>query len=129
VHVFITFTPYQALGGNVSVLHSVRAGSNTGRQKTLLFVIFFSPSERTFRGSLNKATTALFHIDPDSFIIHYTRHYTVLSYRQHRNIKPQIQTVQYRSMGRNIFQSGNSRQKWLGTEAQKCLKHVNILKH
>jgi hypothetical protein len=44
-------------------------------------------------------------------------------------ISYQIQNVQYRSVGRNIFQPCNSRQKWFGIEPQKCLKQVNILKH
>jgi hypothetical protein len=82
----------------------------------------FPPSKRE-DVTLNEATTAFSHIDSDSFNIHYTRQYTILSYRQHRETKPQIQNVQYRSVGRNIFQPGNSRHKSLSTEPQVFKTH------
>jgi hypothetical protein len=129
VHVFITFTPYQALSGNVSVLHSVRAGSNTGQQKILLFVIFLSPSERTFRGYLKRGYNRFI---PHRFrSIHYSLHSTLHS--------PELQTASwYKTTNTNCsvqvggaqhFSIGQLTTKVAWHRGTKVFKHVNILKH
>ena len=124
----LRLTKQVALSGNVSDIFGT-CGFEQQPTKNLLLLSSPVPPRKRLEGTFNETATAFSHVDSNPFIIHYTRHYTVLSYRQHREIKPQIQNVQYRSVGRNIFQPGYSRQEWLGIETQKRLKHVNILKH
>lgn len=92
--------------GTVSDLYSVRAGSNTSRHKTLLFVIFLSPSEKTSRGYLQRGYNRF--LPHRLWFIHYSLHLTVQSHElptaswnktKNRKCSVQIGGAQHFSIG------------------------------
>jgi hypothetical protein len=73
----LRLTEQDALSGNVYDLYSLRADSKTRRHKTILFVIFLSPSEKTSRAYLKRGYNRFL---PHRFrFIQYSPHSTVHS--------------------------------------------------